>query len=145
MAEVEILRYRIGTKQNERLLSKFLNLLTFSPELPLTDVERRTIALRAAVIEWRYYYVREDIEHALQVAKRGRDLALECSEDIDIEIRGKALSNRAVTLKLKDSLVTRTRRRMGTISRRSVSSTSIWCRAPPQHGQVLSATSTRTS
>lgn len=100
--DVEILRYRIGTSDNAQRMSAFLNLLAFSPDLPMSPVERQVLNLRAAIIEWRYYYVHEHIEDALRVAERGRKLALACGDQIDVEIRGKALANYAVTLKLID-------------------------------------------
>ena len=100
--EVEVLRYRIGSLENQRLLSSFLDLLAFSPDLPLSDVERQALALRASILEWRYHYVHEHFDEALRVAVQGRELALSCSDEIDTEIRGKALANYAVTLKVKD-------------------------------------------
>nr|VFJ87799.1 MAG: AAA ATPase domain-containing protein [Candidatus Kentron sp. LFY] len=100
--DVEILRYRIGSTENEKRLSAFLNLLAFSPDLNLSDSEYRTLELRGAIIEWRHYYVQERFDEALRAAARGRGLAMTCSKEIDVEVRGKALTNYAVTMKVKD-------------------------------------------
>lgn len=100
--DVEVLRYRIGTAENRNRVSAFLNELRFGPDLPLTLQERELLSLRAAVIEWRHYYVQEDFDEALRVAIEGRDLALSCSADVDKEIRGMALANHAVSLKFKE-------------------------------------------
>lgn len=100
--DVEIFRYRIGTAENKNRVSAFLNELRFGPDLPLTLLERESLSLRAAAIEWRYYYVQENFDEALRAATEGRDLALSCSVDVDTEIRGKALANHAVSLKFKE-------------------------------------------
>jgi len=100
--DVEILRYRIGSVENRNRLSAFLNELRFGQDLPLTTLERESLSLRAAVIEWCYYHVQEDFDEALRAATEGRDLALSCSLDVDAEIRGKALASHAISLKVKD-------------------------------------------
>lgn len=100
--EVEVLRYRIGLKKNMNRLSAMLNLLRFPGDIDRKSTEYQTIEIQAANIEWRYYYVHEDFEKALEVAERGRRKALQCNPDVDVEVRGKALSNYAVTLKVLD-------------------------------------------
>ncbi|MGB0712970.1 MAG: restriction endonuclease [Gammaproteobacteria bacterium] len=100
--DVEVLRYRIGSSENERRLSTLLDLLAFSPSLPISRHEADELGLRAAIIEWRYYYVHERFDDALRAAERGRELARQAGSDVDVEVRGKALSNHAVTLKVKD-------------------------------------------
>jgi len=100
--DVEILRYRIGTPANRNRVSALLNGLVFDPDLPLESHDRTTLELRAAVIEWRHYFVNEMFEEAERAASRGRTLALNCPDGVDVETRGKALANHAVTLKVRD-------------------------------------------
>ncbi len=100
--EVEVLRYRIGSEENFNRLSALLTLLNFPGHLDPQSAEHKTLRIRAAILEWRYHFVQEKFDDALAAAERGREIALEDDAAVDLEVRGKALSNHAVTLKVKD-------------------------------------------
>lgn len=100
--DVEVLRYRIGRPENLNRLSALLALLYFPGAADRNSVEYQGLKIRAKMLEWRYHYVHEDFDKALEAAKQAYSMALSCDPAVDVEVRGKALSNYAVALKVKD-------------------------------------------
>jgi len=100
--DVEVLRYRIGKQENLNRLSALLTLLNLPGVMDRQSIEYKNLEIKVKILEWRYHYVHEDIDKALEVAKKGHEMALSCDSAVDVEVRGKALSNFAVALKVKD-------------------------------------------
>ncbi len=99
--EVECLRYRIGLDQNLKRIDSLATAITFIDK-DVNDDLWQLVMLRLWLVQWRAHYVHEDFAAALTIAKKAKILALSMSTENSLEIRGKALSNFAVTLKVLD-------------------------------------------
>jgi tetratricopeptide (TPR) repeat protein len=101
LLEVECLRYRIGLEENLDRLDSLATAFRFIDQ-GNNNAQWQQVLLRLLLVRWRAHYVREEFTPALTAAVQARELALSMSSQTSIELRGKALSNYAVTLKLLD-------------------------------------------